>query len=138
MIHSTFSFAEWVETLISDPENALTPDEAVVAFGAVQKRQTFINCDIKSGDGAWHNLADRGRRNQYYDVTELHSHCTRYDAQVITVPINNQGVRSVNCNDIGRTVGVIMNHCTRSNNRVGGQAVIPQGSVSLNLQVPLI
>ena len=33
-VHSTFSFENWVEQLITDPDNAPTPDEAIAAFYA--------------------------------------------------------------------------------------------------------
>ena len=38
IVHSTFSFAEWVDSIIADPENALSPEEAVAAFTSSASR----------------------------------------------------------------------------------------------------
>jgi hypothetical protein len=34
IIHSNFSFQDWVDTLVADPSNALSPEEALAQFSA--------------------------------------------------------------------------------------------------------
>jgi len=40
IVHSTFSFVEWVDSIFADPENALSPEEAVAAFTASSASRT--------------------------------------------------------------------------------------------------
>lgn len=50
IVHSDFSFSKWVDTLISDPEHALTPEQALAAANATRhtrftdKRQRVTDC----------------------------------------------------------------------------------------------
>lgn len=34
IVHSTFSWAEWVENLIANPDTALSPEQAMAAFNS--------------------------------------------------------------------------------------------------------
>jgi hypothetical protein len=59
IVHSDFSFSEWVETLISDPDHALTPEQALEAAKAsiearspVDKRQSQVDCIQRTGHPA--------------------------------------------------------------------------------------
>ncbi|KAF1845383.1 uncharacterized protein K460DRAFT_366272 [Cucurbitaria berberidis CBS 394.84] len=151
IVHSDFSFTAWVDSVIADPENALSPEEAVAAFNAglstLEKRQTFGNCQqlgdrpAQVPDAVWciNDLAARGRAGQNCDVnSSSRAQCTHNVAQIVTVRGRDDAPSSVNCNDIARAGGLIMDRCTRGDNTVSGQAYIPQGGVAVHIQMPLI
>jgi hypothetical protein len=152
IIESNFSFANWVDTLIADPSTALSPDEALEQFHkeetntGLAKREDFRNCQQKGDQPALaqdvvsciNELADRGRAGQMCDVNSTSkSQCRRGFAQIVTVKANLQsGPTSMNCNDIARTAGLIMDRCTKNGNTVTGQAII--NDIAVHVQEPLI
>ncbi|KAF1944803.1 hypothetical protein EJ02DRAFT_509979 [Clathrospora elynae] len=149
IVHSDFSFVEWVDTLIADPENALSPEEAIAAFTAssasLSKRQTFGNCQQLSQypasipDAVWciNNLAARGQAGQNCNVDGYGILQVKHGkAQIHTVKGGNSPLKSVNCNGIARAGGMVMDRCTRGDNTVTGIAYVPQGGVSVIIQGP--
>jgi hypothetical protein len=42
IVHSTFSFVEWVDSIFADPENALSPEEALTAFTSTASRKSTL------------------------------------------------------------------------------------------------
>jgi hypothetical protein len=151
-IQSDFSFANWVDTIIADPSTALSPEQALEQFhkeetnAGLAKRQDFRNCQQKGDQPALaqdavsciNELADRGRAGQECDVNSTSkSQCRRGFAQIVTVKSNLQsGPKSMNCNDIARAAGAIMDHCTKNGNTVTGQSII--NSIAVHIQEPLI
>jgi hypothetical protein len=152
IIQSTFSFASWVDTIIADPNTALSPEEALEQFhkeaihNGLAKRQEFRNC-AQIGDqpalardavSCINELADRGRAGQQCNVNATSkSQCRRQYAQIVTVKADNQSkVNTMNCNDIARAAGLIMDRCTRNGNTVAGQAAI--NTIAVHIQEPLI
>jgi hypothetical protein len=152
IIESNFSFANWVDTLIADPSTALSPEDALEQFHqeeihtGLAKRQEFRNC-VQAGDqpalardavSCINELADRGRAGQQCNVNSTSkSQCRRQFAQIVTVKADNQSkVNTMNCNDIARAAGLIMDRCTKNGNTVSGQAII--NTIAVHIQEPLI
>ncbi|KAF2029501.1 hypothetical protein EK21DRAFT_89742 [Setomelanomma holmii] len=155
IVVSDFSIANWVDSITTDPSTALTPEEVLEKFNGgignpLSKRQEFANCVNKSDDGEAANandaiacineLAARGQAGQMCDVNSTQkSQCKKGRAQIVSVKGDpNKGPTSVNCNELARTAGVIMDHCFRADQTVTGQAIIPGGGIAVHIQVPLI
>ncbi|KAF1845385.1 uncharacterized protein K460DRAFT_366273 [Cucurbitaria berberidis CBS 394.84] len=154
LLHSDFSFSAWVDSLIADPSTALTPSEAIAAFNssltssssALSKRQEFRNCNQKGSrpakvpEAVWciNYLADRGRKGETCDLgTQFvaKAQCTWYDAQIVSIRTRG-ALTGINCNEIAKAGGSIMDHCFRADNTVAGEAHV--GAVTIQLQMPLV
>ncbi|PVH96344.1 hypothetical protein DM02DRAFT_617327 [Periconia macrospinosa] len=141
LIHTDFSFAKWVDSIIADPKHALTPEQALAAAnasissGGLEKRQTFENCrqlgnPAKVPEAVWciNYLASQGANGQNCPVTcTATAVCTWYQARIHT-----QGPSSptcdtsyINCNQVARAAGVIMDNCWRADQTVAGRAWAP-------------
>jgi hypothetical protein len=151
IVHSDFSFSSWVDSLISDPTSALTPEQALEHFNAsltsrsnpLQKR---VTCEQKGdqpaliGDVASCNqeLIARGAAGQQCNVDSvMKSQCRRSFAQIVTVKGDPfAGPKTMNCNEIAKVVGLIMDSCTTKDGTVGGQMTF--NDIAVYVQQPLI
>ncbi|KAL1801380.1 hypothetical protein ACET3X_001722 [Alternaria dauci] len=152
-ITSSFSWVSWVDSIIADPSTALSPEEALAAFNAgasapedlLTKRQAFANCQqltssppsVGDAVACINDLAGRGRAGQNCDVSSISGavQCRIGSANIVTVRGGGSGGPTVvNCNDIARAGGIIMDRCTRGDNTVSGTAYIPQGGVAVHIQ----
>ncbi|KAK3308395.1 uncharacterized protein B0T15DRAFT_524326 [Chaetomium strumarium] len=138
---TTFSFAQWVEDIISHPDTALTVDEAIAAAhaagtvgpaGGIQKR---VNCD--HGVGVWKRAPGRDAAAcvDYiarvgalgYDCGpkpgEYHSQMCQIGGAQIVALRGQQEPNRVNCNDVARTAGLIFDSCWRADDTVMGLEV---------------
>ncbi|CAN9085239.1 unnamed protein product [Alternaria alternata] len=150
-IKSSFSWVDWVDSLIADPSTALSAEEALAAFEAgaedpedLTKRQEFANCQqltssppsVGDAVSCINDLAGRGKAGQNCDVSSIGGavQCSIGSAHIVTVRGGTNAPTSVNCNDIARSGGIIMDRCTRGDNTVSGTAYIPQGGVAVHIQ----
>ncbi|KAH7066274.1 hypothetical protein BKA63DRAFT_524092 [Paraphoma chrysanthemicola] len=152
IVQSDFSISSWVDSLASDPSNALTPSEALEQYNAgvgnpLSKRQEFANCEqkgkspAKAGDAVAciNELAARGRAGENCNVNApTISQCKIGQAQIVTVKgTPGKGPDSVNCNEIAKTAGLIMDRCFRADQTVTGQAIFAN-AIAVHIQEPLI
>jgi hypothetical protein len=110
IVQSDLSFANWVESVITDPSMALSPDEAVAAFDnkliSPGEPQAYDNCQQSSSypasvdDAVWciNDLARRGHTGQICDVSNVSGlwQCARGSAVLVTVRGPNYKPMSVN------------------------------------------
>ncbi|TDZ58275.1 hypothetical protein CTRI78_v005615 [Colletotrichum trifolii] len=147
---TTFSFAQWVEDIIANPDTALTPEEAIAAA------QT---ASIVSSAGGLHKRAwcpDALRSAPAGDATACLNDLARKGGQgtMCTINLNQSGVemcriggahvystkgenprQSVNCNDIARTGGRIFDSCYRADNTVkGSEYCITNNQIQVNIE----
>ncbi|KAJ5001183.1 hypothetical protein K4K48_001711 [Colletotrichum sp. SAR 10_66] len=147
---TTFSFAEWVEDIIANPETALSPDDAVAAANAAEivsssgglTKRAWCQAhfpDAPAADAAacLDDLARKGAQgimcgsadNEY--ALQM---CRIRGAQVVASKGANIGPTSANCNDVARTGGLIFDSCWRADNTVkGSQACINEPRMSINI-----
>ncbi|KAH6838477.1 hypothetical protein B0I37DRAFT_386987 [Chaetomium sp. MPI-CAGE-AT-0009] len=135
VVTSDFSFADWVEQLIANPDGAMTPDQVVEAYntafnstgtehnkrGDLTKR---VSCNEKPGTEApvsaavacINYLASLGQ--QKCECQSYKQFCSLGGGQIT----GQSGVNHVTvaCNDIARAGGKIMDSCTRADNTVQG------------------
>ncbi|KAK3385356.1 hypothetical protein B0H63DRAFT_543672 [Podospora didyma] len=101
-VTSTFSFRNWVEGIIANPNgNNLTPEEAVADAVAC------IN-----------ELARRG--GDTCRANSVSVFCRNNGAQITGVAGGGVTNTASSCNDVARGAGFVMDHCTRADNTVQG------------------
>ncbi|KAH6635964.1 hypothetical protein F5144DRAFT_508050 [Chaetomium tenue] len=144
VVSSDFSFADWVEQIIANPDAAMTPDQAVDAFNAARnntgsvehsKRGELtkrVTCNESPGTEApvhdavacINYLASLGQ--QKCECQSYRQFCSLGGAQLT----GQSGVNhiTVPCNDIARAGGLIMDSCTRADNTVQGSEYTPGNS----------
>ncbi|KAH0425178.1 hypothetical protein CcaCcLH18_11112 [Colletotrichum camelliae] len=130
---TTFSFAQWVEDIIANPDTALSPEEAVAAANAADivtsaggpiKRawcQEHFR-DAPAGDAAacLDDLARKGAQGVQCGLsTSEIQMCRIGGAQLVATKVGSISL-SVNCNDVARTGGLIFDSCWRADNTVKG------------------
>ncbi|KAK4150416.1 hypothetical protein C8A00DRAFT_36984 [Chaetomidium leptoderma] len=139
---TTFSFAQWVEDIISHPDTALTVDEAIAgahaasivgSAGGLQKRaycESAIGTPRAPGRDAAacvDYLARLGGLGYICGVPPgkpTLGMCVIGGAQIVASQSNNIA-NSVNCNDVARTAGLIFDSCWRADDTVmGGEVCI--------------
>ncbi|KAL2125801.1 hypothetical protein VTI74DRAFT_2713 [Chaetomium olivicolor] len=135
---TTFSFAQWVEDIIANPDTALTVDEAIAAAnaagivgsaGGLQKR---ANCD--HAVGVWTRAPGRDAAACVDYIARLgglgyscgippdeavKQMCRIGGAQIVGLDSAYQS-NWVNCNDVARTAGRIFDSCWRADDTVMG------------------
>ncbi|KAH6843299.1 hypothetical protein B0I37DRAFT_437514 [Chaetomium sp. MPI-CAGE-AT-0009] len=136
---TTFSFAQWVEDIIANPDKALTADQAIEAAQAAERvgsaggLQKRADCDHNAGfwprangrDAAAcvEQLARWGAEGRTCGVPAGDSH----NEMIIIRNAKIVGLDStfntpwVNCNDVARTAGLIFDSCWRADDTVMGQ-----------------
>ncbi|KAL2148932.1 hypothetical protein VTH82DRAFT_1618 [Thermothelomyces myriococcoides] len=150
---TTFSFSQWVEDIIANPDTAMTVDEAIAAAeaAAVVKRAAgllarddAVNCEqpgwprANGRDAAWcvDYLARLGQQgtacvigqNQY--SVEMCRHGNARIAGSKPAPAQE----SVNCNDVARTAGLIFDTCWRADDTIMGSRIcITNNRMQINL-----
>ncbi|KAK4203894.1 hypothetical protein QBC40DRAFT_274110 [Triangularia verruculosa] len=135
---ATFSFAQWVEDIIANPDTALTPAEAIAAAnaaeivssaGGLQKR---ANCqaafrDAPAPDAAacLNDLARKGGQGVACTIPSSQSdiQMCRIGRAEVVASRGKSGTLSANCNDVARTGGLIFDSCFRSDNTVKGSEI---------------
>jgi hypothetical protein len=112
-IKSSFSWVDWVDSLIADPSTALTAEEALAAFEAgaenpedLTKRQEFANCQqltssppsVGDAVSCINDLAGRGKAGQNCDVSSIGGavQCSIGSAHIVTVRGGTNAPTSVN------------------------------------------
>ncbi|KAL2878325.1 hypothetical protein SGCOL_006294 [Colletotrichum sp. CLE4] len=147
-----WSWEQWVETIIADPDSALSVDEAPEAAaksvaadldGSLEKRQEqFLVCN-DGKPSAWapdavtciNYLADLNANCGTVTATAI---CTAGNAQIVGSG-SGAGEVSTHCNNVPRTAGRIMDRCWRSDNTVqGGMPAYEQGAMWVYVSAPLI
>ncbi|KAK1655092.1 hypothetical protein BDP81DRAFT_445759 [Colletotrichum phormii] len=157
-----WSWESWVETIIADPDSALSVDEALEAAaksvvadggqrankdfvldGSLEKRQEqFLVCN-DSKPSAWapdavtciNYLAGLNANCGTVTATAM---CTAGNAQIVGSG-SGAGEVSTHCNNVARTAGHIMDRCWRSDNTVqGGMPAYEQGAMWVHVSAPLI
>ncbi|KXH26342.1 hypothetical protein CSIM01_03720 [Colletotrichum simmondsii] len=147
-----WSWEHWVETIIADPESALSVDEALEAAaksaathedGSLDRRQEqFLVCN-DGKPSAWapdavtciNYLAGLNANCGTSTATAM---CTAGNAQIVGSG-SGAGEVSTNCNNVARTAGRIMDRCWRSDNTVqGGMPAYEQGAMWVYVSAPLI
>ncbi|KAK1656847.1 hypothetical protein BDP55DRAFT_721873 [Colletotrichum godetiae] len=147
-----WSWEQWVETIIANPDSALSVDEALEAAaksvaadldGSLEKRQEqFLVCN-DGKPSAWapdavtciNYLADLNANCGTVTVTAM---CTAGNAQIVGSG-SGAGEVSTHCNNVARTAGRIMDRCWRSDNTVqGGMPAYEQGAMWVYVSAPLI
>ncbi|KAJ0297668.1 uncharacterized protein N0V96_009964 [Colletotrichum fioriniae] len=147
-----WSWEHWVETIIADPESALSVDEALEAAakfaaahenGSLEERQEqFLVCN-DGKPSAWapdavtciNYLAGLNANCGTRTATAM---CTAGNAQIVGSG-SGAGEVSTNCNNVARTAGRIMDRCWRSDNTVqGGMPAYEQGAMWVYVSAPLI
>ncbi|KAF9881682.1 hypothetical protein CkaCkLH20_00828 [Colletotrichum karsti] len=135
---TTFSFAQWVEDIIANPDTALTPEEAVAAAqsaavvtsaGGLSKR-AWCQDALKSapaGDATacLNDLARKGAQGITCTVGQGQSSvqmCQIGGAKIVSSK-PDQPAQGANCNDVARTGGLIFDSCYRADNTVKGSDV---------------
>ncbi|KAK4156113.1 hypothetical protein C8A00DRAFT_41381 [Chaetomidium leptoderma] len=135
-VGSPFSFVEWVEQMIADPEgHHLTPEQATAAFYANQDSASpsehgtrgllgkrVPRCNEIVNTEAWvphavaciNELARRGGDCRVQFSTRF---CISGTAEING---NSGWDTTSSCNDVARGAGYIMDHCTRADNTVQG------------------
>ncbi|OAL52297.1 hypothetical protein IQ07DRAFT_642018 [Pyrenochaeta sp. DS3sAY3a] len=155
-----FSFAQWVDAISEDPQRAMSPQQAVVAFNETlerranqldetkKTRQSFSSCQVLgnnnepagSSEAAFciHYLAVHGAcpcelvaTGTNYGARAL---CTWFSAQIIAERGATNAPMTVNCYDIAKTASVVMDNCWRVDHTVAGTAYLPQGGIAIHLQ----
>ncbi|KAK0672018.1 hypothetical protein QBC41DRAFT_353732 [Cercophora samala] len=132
----TFSFAQWIEDIIANPDTALTPAEAVAAAnaakvvataGGLQKRayceELFGDAPAADAAACLDDLARKGAQGQQcvigYDVFSIQM-CRIGGAQIRGSKSARES-QSANCNDVARTGGLIFDSCWRADGTVKGR-----------------
>jgi hypothetical protein len=112
-IKSSFSWVDWVDSLIADPSTALSAEEALAAFEAgaedpedLTKRQEFANCQqltssppsVGDAVSCINDLAGRGKAGQNCDVSSIGGavQCSIGSAHIVTVRGGTNAPTSVN------------------------------------------
>ncbi|KAK4124710.1 hypothetical protein N657DRAFT_643461 [Parathielavia appendiculata] len=136
---TTFSFAQWVEDIIANPDTALTVDEAVAAARAadvigsaagLQKRAWCDPSDWPRAPGrdaaaCVDYLARKGQSGTNCGIPaggRAVQMCRIGGAQ-IQASRGTQIPQSVNCNDVARTVGIVFDNCWRSDDTIAGSEI---------------
>ncbi|KAH6634762.1 hypothetical protein B0J18DRAFT_30121 [Chaetomium sp. MPI-SDFR-AT-0129] len=132
-----FSFSNWIEGVITNPDgDNLTPEEAVAAWAAsvngtqVQTldKRTPLTCPGYSFcqivDAVWciNYLATIGKQGQQCEVTTAANWCGHGTARLNGLTPVVGASTSSNCNDVARGGGYIMDACSRSDGLVSGTA----------------
>ncbi|KAK4099169.1 hypothetical protein N658DRAFT_174926 [Parathielavia hyrcaniae] len=134
---TTFSFAQWVEDIIANPDTALTVDEAVAAAnvaatvgtaGGLHKR--VPNCDkavwrpapARDAAACVDHIARAGGLGWICGMTstEYSVEFCRNGGARIAGSRSVQLPNPVNCNDVARTAGLIFDHCWRADDTIVG------------------
>ncbi|KAK4121971.1 hypothetical protein N657DRAFT_673191 [Parathielavia appendiculata] len=145
---TVFSFAQWVEDIIANPDTALTVDEAfaaaqaadvVGAAGGLQKR---VRCEVPGWtrapgrDAAWcvDYLARIGQGGQQCVLDRGNIQmCRRGGAQIVASQARSERL-SANCNDVARTAGIIFDNCWRSDDTIlGSEICITENRMQINI-----
>ncbi|KAL0947837.1 hypothetical protein HGRIS_013899 [Hohenbuehelia grisea] len=135
---TTFSFAQWVDDIITNPDTALTPVQAVEAAnaaaviasaGSLQKRawcqDQFKSAPANDAAACLDTLARLGSQGVQCTVPADRSDiqmCRIGGAQVVSSK-GPAGEHSANCNDVARTGGLIFDSCWRAENTVKGSEI---------------
>ncbi|GAB1318350.1 hypothetical protein MFIFM68171_08560 [Madurella fahalii] len=149
---TTFSFEQWVEDIIANPDTALTVDEAIAAAqaadvvgsaGGLRKR---VRCDQESigwprapGRDAAACVDDLARKgnsgvncgigNNVFNIQM----CRIGGAQIVGSK-SNPSQQSANCNDVARTAGIVFDNCWRSDDTiVGSEICITNNQMQINV-----
>jgi hypothetical protein len=111
IVQSDFSFENWVESVVTDPSTALSPEEAIAAFDTklvfLGEPQAYDNCQQSGSypasvdDAVWciNDLARRGHAGQICDVSNVGggmTQCTHGSAILVTVRGHSYNPGSVN------------------------------------------
>ncbi|KAM7213458.1 hypothetical protein V8F06_011133 [Rhypophila decipiens] len=143
-----FSFANWVEEIIANPDGALSPEEAVVAFYAtanntlspeherrdgLQKRarcyeQPNTDAYLPDAVACINQIASRGGAN-----------CPDYALCVIGhAAITADGVHTSSCNDCARGAGFVLDACTRPGSQFveGSEYAYGNGNELIRVRAP--
>ncbi|TDZ30026.1 hypothetical protein C8035_v003496 [Colletotrichum spinosum] len=133
-----FSFAKWVDGIISNPDgDNLSPEQAVEAWqasisetsSAVSERDVLQKryfCNTIPGSEAYipdavsciNELARRG--GQACSTGGATAFCVIGRAQITGVKGGTASSVSSSCNDVARGAGYVMDHCSRADNMVQG------------------
>ncbi|KAH7137919.1 hypothetical protein B0J11DRAFT_500176 [Dendryphion nanum] len=132
---AVFSFSNWIEGIIADPNgNHLTPEEAVAAARnaarassrSVEKRAWCNDSmrDAPAGDAAacLDYLARRGADGTQCVIGngQFFIQMCRIGRAEIVSSKSDRSAQGANCNDVARTGGLIFDTCWRADNRVKG------------------
>ncbi|KAK4118057.1 hypothetical protein N657DRAFT_442809 [Parathielavia appendiculata] len=146
---TTFSFAQWVEDIIANPDTALTVDEAIAAAneaaiggsaGGLQRRvwcdQDWPRAPGRDAAACVDYLARIGR-----DGVTCAIPSNRFDIQMcriggaqIAASRSTQLPQPVNCNDVARTAGLIFDSCWRADDTIiGSEICIADRRMQINI-----
>ncbi|KAL2261040.1 hypothetical protein VTK26DRAFT_4776 [Humicola hyalothermophila] len=144
---TTFSFQQWVEDLIANPETALSADEAIEAAkaadvvgsaGGLQKRVWCDNTDIRAnGRDAARCVEYLARIGQQGSTCLVRSSTTEMCRDGNARIVGSKAVssdQSANCNDIARTAGIIFDNCWRADDTINGAEIcITNRNIQVNI-----
>ncbi|KAH7138698.1 hypothetical protein B0J11DRAFT_500900 [Dendryphion nanum] len=143
-----FTFAQWIEDIITNPDgDHLTPEEAVAAKNAAEAsrnpltkrawcQETFTSANANDAAACLNDLARKSAAGVYCEVGWNQSNiqmCRIGSAEIVgsKVDIAAQGA---NCNDVARTGGLIFDSCWRADNTVKGSEIcISNNRLQINI-----
>ncbi|CCC06083.1 hypothetical protein SMACR_00300 [Sordaria macrospora] len=157
-----FSFAKWVDDVVTNPETALSPEEAwqayldtansttsvpVAARGGVEKRwDPEVSCNNYDPGPAWapdavwciNNLAAKG--STACVAGSVTYFCTRGRARITGVysPPSGRVGQTSSCQQVAQSAGRIMDTCTAPNQYVEGSRmnINPETFMAVHIRAP--
>ncbi|KAK3397549.1 hypothetical protein B0T20DRAFT_479748 [Sordaria brevicollis] len=150
-----FSFAKWVNDLITHPDTALSPEEAWQAYldtlnstsvaieaandKAEKRWDAAVQCNDFAPGPAWapdavwciNYLAAKG--STACVVNDVSYFCTHGRARITGV--SGGGRPESSCQDAAQTAGLIMDTCTRSNQYVEGSRMNVRAGVQMYVHI---
>ncbi|KAK3386380.1 hypothetical protein B0T20DRAFT_511760 [Sordaria brevicollis] len=132
-----FSFEKWVNSIIVNPETALTPEQAVEAWEVSTKNGTissgsslskrYVSCTTAVGPTTAQDAAIVVNKLAALGAQACVSYTSTFfmtygQAQCVGVVSSPPYPVTTTCQKVAQTGGLIMDQCTKSNGVTGGQA----------------
>ncbi|KXX79407.1 hypothetical protein MMYC01_204064 [Madurella mycetomatis] len=135
---TTFSFEQWVEDIIANPDTALTVDEAIAAAQAADVVGSAGGLQKRGRDAAAcvDDLARKGRNGVVCTIGQnvFDIQMCRIGGARIVGSKSNPSQQSANCNDVARTAGIVFDNCWRSDDTiVGSEICVTNNQMQINV-----